>query len=155
MKKGARIAMAAALGLALFSSLVVFAPRHSHADPKETRLLFSFVTNQVGYDTGIIISNTSSNPFSTPAQSGTCTLYFYGPTAPASPVTTLSIASGSTYAVLLSSLAPGYQGYMIADCNFGFAEGVMFLSTPSGGSSAISGGYTAKVLPLDTPLKNN
>jgi hypothetical protein len=154
MKRSARIAIAAAIGLALFSSLVAFAPRHSHADPKETRLLFSFVTNQVGFDTGITISNTSSNPFGTPAQSGTCTLYFYGPTAPASPVITESIASGTTYAVVLSSLAPGYQGYMIADCNFGFAEGVVFLSAPSA-SSTISGGYTAKVLPLDTPLKNN
>lgn len=38
-----------------------------------TNLLFPFVTNQAGYDTGLAIASTSSDPFGTALQSGTCT----------------------------------------------------------------------------------
>ena len=39
-----------------------------------TNLLFPYVTNANGFDTGIAISNTSADPFSTATGSGTCTL---------------------------------------------------------------------------------
>ena len=57
-------------------------------------LLFPFVTNQAGYDTGVAIANTSSDPFKTAVQSGNVTLNYYGSTtgggaAPAAQTTTL------------------------------------------------------------------
>jgi hypothetical protein len=44
----------------------------------QTNLLFPFVTNQAGFDTGIAISNTSKDPFGTATQAGVCSLYYYG-----------------------------------------------------------------------------
>lgn len=46
--------------------------------PTVTRLLFPFVTNQSGFDTGIAISNISKDPFGTLHQEGTCTIHCYG-----------------------------------------------------------------------------
>jgi len=119
-------------------------PTPTPAPPSTTRLLFSFVTNQAGYDTGIAISNTSSDPFGTKPESGTCTLSFFGAAAPSAPVTTSSIASGTTYTTLASINAPGFQGYMIADCGFNFAHGFAFVT--SLGAHSFSAGYSAVVL---------
>jgi hypothetical protein len=41
-------------------------------------LLFPFVTNQHGFDTRIVIANTSLDPFGTTPQQGPVTFYFYG-----------------------------------------------------------------------------
>ena len=83
----------------------------------QTNLLFSYVTNQAGYDTGIAIANTSTDPFgkggATP-QNGNCTLNFYGTGAPSAAVVTPTINGGSIFAQVLSSFAPGFGGYMIA-----------------------------------------
>jgi len=46
--------------------------------PCVTNLLFPFITSQLGFDTGIAISSTSSDPYGTSLQSGTCTLNWYG-----------------------------------------------------------------------------
>jgi hypothetical protein len=48
--------------------------------PCRTILLFPYVTNQAGFDTGIVISNTSKDPIGTTNQAGVCTLYYYGNT---------------------------------------------------------------------------
>lgn len=45
-----------------------------------TSLLFPFVTNQSGFDTGIVISNTSQDILGTPTTRGACSIYFYGGT---------------------------------------------------------------------------
>ena len=115
----------------------------------QTMLLFSFVTNQAGFDTGITISNTSKDPFGTPEESGTCTLYFYeGATNPA-PVTTPSVAAGTTYATLASVTVPGFQGYMIADCNFRNAHGWAFVSDL--GARTLAASVQALVLTVPRP----
>ncbi|HTS46921.1 MAG TPA: hypothetical protein VMH05_03195, partial [Bryobacteraceae bacterium] len=41
-------------------------------------LLFPFVTNTGGFDTGIAIANTTMDPYGTTPQNGTITLYYYG-----------------------------------------------------------------------------
>src|ERR1700687_3306426 len=41
-------------------------------------LLFPFITNQSGFNTGIAIANTTSDPFGTATQAGKVTLFFYG-----------------------------------------------------------------------------
>jgi hypothetical protein len=101
-----------------------------------TTLLFPFVTNQLGFDTGIAISNTSSDLLalkngapinSVNAQSGTCSLNFFGDNAPADAVVTSSVATGKTYAAAASTLAPGFQGYAIAVCNFQYAHGFAYV----------------------------
>jgi hypothetical protein len=118
-----------------------------------TVLLFPFVTNQAGFDTGIAIANTSTDPFGTTPQSGTCTLnWFSGANSPP-PVTSpiigpLGVAPNqSVYTALLSSptIAPGFQGYMIATCNFQFAHGFAFISDI--GAQKLAEGYLALVIP--------
>src|SRR5438128_1785355 len=77
----------------------------------KTRLLFPFVTNIQGFDTAIAVSNTGVDSTGTVGISGTATIYFFGPGAPA-PVTTGTIAAGTTYTTLISLTAPGYNGYI-------------------------------------------
>jgi len=120
-----------------------------------TILLYPFVTNQAGLDTGIAIANTSQDPFTTgsnvtAAQSGSCRLTWYGgtvaaPTTAPPPTDTGSIAGGATYAQDVLNLAPGFQGYMIAVCNFQYAHGFAFISDV--GARNLAMGYLAVVLP--------
>jgi hypothetical protein len=115
----------------------------------QSDLLFTFLTNQAGFDTGFEIANTSTDPFGTPAQNGTCTLNWYG-TGPAAgtATTTPSIASGNYYVNLVSSAAAGFQGYMIAVCNFQFGHGFAFISDGYGQPGrGLAQGYLASIIP--------
>lgn len=121
-----------------------------------TNLLFPFVTNQGGFDTGIAISNTSADPFGTAPQSGTCKLNYYGQTtgggaAPSAQTTTSPIAGGQTLVATLSSggtngiaATPGFQGYIIAQCNFLYGHGFAFISDV--GAQKLAQGYVALIL---------
>jgi hypothetical protein len=124
-------------------------------NPCTTNLLFPFVTNQAGFDTGIAIANTSKDPFGTSTQSGACTLNYYGQTAgggaPPSPQTSAVIAAGDTAVFTLSAggthgitATPGFQGYIIAQCRFQYAHGFAFISDL--GAAKLSHGYVALVL---------
>lgn len=62
--------------------------------PCTTTLLFPFITNQAGFDTGIAVMNTTTDPFGTKPQNGTCAFNFYGQNAPPQFVTP-NIASGN------------------------------------------------------------
>jgi hypothetical protein len=116
-----------------------------------TVLLFPFITNQLGFDTGLAIANTSTDPFGTTPQSGSCVANYYGANAP--PVgdfvtdksTPTTIASGTTGVTLASTVAPGFQGYMIATCSFQFAHGFAFISDI--GARNLAMGYLALVIP--------
>jgi len=116
-----------------------------------TSLLFPFVTNQLGFDTGIAISNTSTDPFGTlgaTAQAGTCSLNFYGSGAPSpANVTTPNVPTGTVFTQVLSGVAAGFQGYMIAQCNFQFAHGFAFITDGVGVNGGLSQGYLAGVIP--------
>jgi hypothetical protein len=107
----------------------------------KTRLLFTFVTAQAGFDTALAISNTTADPFGTTPSAGTCTLNFFGFNAPPNPVTTSNIAAGTTNTNLASVIAPGFQGYVIATCNFPFAHGFTFISDV--GARNLATGYLA------------
>jgi len=128
-------------------------------NPCTTNLLFPFVSNQAGFDTGIAIANTSKDPFGTSTQSGACTLNYYGETAgggaPPSPQTSAVIAAGDTAVFTLSAggthgitATPGFQGYIIAQCRFQYAHGFAFISDL--GAAKLSHGYLALV--MDFPL---
>ena len=125
---------------------VVALPR-STAKPQA--LLFPFVVNQSGNDTGLAIANTSADPFGTGANAGTCSLKFYGDNAPSSTFVTPTIAAGSVYLNLASTLAPGFQGYLIANCNFSNAATVAFVADT--GARAIAGTEVAQLLTLPRP----
>jgi hypothetical protein len=119
--------------------------------PCETRLLFPFVSSAAGFDTGIAISNTTVDPFNTPAQSGPCTLFFYG-TPANSQQTSASIAAGAQLLMTLTngnsaqnlSAVPNFTGYMIARCNFQYGHGYAFISDL--GANKFAQGYIALVL---------
>jgi hypothetical protein len=117
--------------------------------PCTTSLLFPFITNQVGFDTGMAIMNTSTDPFGTKPQSGICQLNFYGQNAPAMYPTAI-IPSGNSWtpavgAWMASTIAPNFEGYMIAVCNFQMAHGYSFVSDL--GAQKLAHGSLALVLP--------
>ncbi len=59
-----------------------------------------------------------------------------------------SIATGTVYTTLASTTAAGFQGYMIAVCNFQLAHGFAFISDL--GARNLAMGYLALVLPNGT-----
>lgn len=121
--------------------------------PCATYLLFPYVTNAAGFETGIAISNTSLDNFgskgasSAATQSGTCTLNFYGSsTASSNPAaaTTASIAGGTVSPFTLTSVAgANFTGYMIANCGFQYAHGFAYIVYNFGTSSGAAMGYVA------------
>jgi hypothetical protein len=125
-----------------------------------TNLLFPFVTNMAGFDTGLAISNTSRDPFSGNAgrlQAGTCTINYYGRTqggpAPSAQTTNAAVEAGSHFAFVLSSGGelgitgtPGFQGYIIAQCRFQFAHGFAFITDGPVGQARVAEGYLALVM---------
>jgi hypothetical protein len=109
-----------------------------------TSLLYPYVVNVLGFDTGIAIANTSTDTFGTSPQQGTCTLNFYGSTAPSAAFTSANVATGTVYSTLASTVAPGFAGYMIATCNFQYAHGFAFVSDV--GARNLAMGYLALVI---------
>jgi len=152
---------AAAL-VGLPSSIPIFAPPTNTAlnGPTvtlcQTSILFPFVTNQLGFDTGIVLTNASTDNLGAAgrsvaaAQAGTCNLSFYGAGAP-TPATGVADPGGnlptaSTHAFLLSAVAPGFQGYMIAQCPFQWAHGFGFLAYNLTQANGAVEGFIAPVL---------
>jgi hypothetical protein len=112
----------------------------------QTSLLFPFLTNQAGFDTGFSIAATGTDPFGTGVGGGTCTLYMYGAGAPLTPPTLAIPSSGEGHSTV-STVAPNFQGYAIAVCPFTYAHGYAFISDGFGGPGrGLSEGYVAKVL---------
>jgi hypothetical protein len=122
-----------------------------------TILLFPYINNSGGLDTGLAIANTTQDPlpeFKTTAQKGKCVLTFYGTsgTVPAAPYDTSTdtayaagIQGGSFWQNTLSTIAPGFTGYAFAVCNFQLAHGFAFLSDLGLRNYAM--GYLALVIP--------
>jgi hypothetical protein len=140
--KSAAVALAA---LALLS-LSGAEPGTAAKAPPTTNLLFPFVTNQAGFDSALVIVNTSADPFDNPATDGACTLHFFGPSAPA-PTAPTPIAAGTEATFLASTVAPGFQGYVIATCTFPLGHGWMQLS--DAGQLSFAASYSALVLPAN------
>ena len=136
-------------------------------------LLFPFVTDQAGFDTGIAIANTSQDPgsllgFRAIPQDGTVTFYYYGigtPTGGAAPqpqtsnlvphgqVLTYDMFSGGgaigTGPNGLDNRASSFQGYIIAQAQFQYCHAFAFLSSLGNPNGGVSEGYLGIV--LDTP----
>ena len=136
----------------------------------QTTLLFPYVTNAAGFETGIAIANTTTDnligltattegtSFAAPTN-GTCILNFYGGQAVLGPFSTSTIGAfaagppviSPVYANTLSSIsgaAAGFTGYAIAACNFLDAHGFAFILDGSGtGTASGPEGYLATVIP--------
>ena len=141
-----------------------------------TLLLFPYVTNRNGFNTGIAISNTSRDdspgPFAEDGgaqpQTGPCTLYTYGGNnGPANPVSQLPVESnidvpaGGMYLMTLQTggvvkgpagadvgpigAAAGFEGYIIASCEFQYAHGYAFISDTQ--VARVAQGYLALIIP--------
>jgi len=131
--------------------------------PCQTVLLFPYVTNQAGFETGIAIANTSADNFGTVGQSGTCTFTFFGTVVnqggtpktntvtgvPASPIITPGASFVDTLSHTIGS-TNSFSGYMFANCNFQFAHGFAFISDAS--ATNLAEGYLALVVTNNTPL---
>jgi len=123
--------------------------------PCQTLLLFPYVTSQAGFDTGIAISNTSADPWSTLQTTGYCTLNFYGANAPTTAPQTPVIPPGTEWANTAYSYVPytgagtGFAGYIFATCNFQFAHGFAFVSDY--GARNLAMGYLALIVTNGTP----
>jgi hypothetical protein len=116
--------------------------------PCVTNLLFPYITSQFGFDTGLAISSTSTDPFGTSPQSGTCTLNWYGAAFTGATPTPV-VNSGTTFTTLtsttLSNVTGGFTGYMIAVCRFQYAHGFAFISDL--GARNLAMGYLALIIP--------
>jgi len=141
-----------------------------------TLLLFPYVTNRNGYNTGIAIANTSRDdnpgPFAVGGgaqpQTGPCTLYTYGgnngSTNPVSqlPVeSNVNVPAGGMYLMTLQTggvvlgpagenvgsvgAASGFEGYIIASCEFQYAHGYAFISDVN--VQRVAQGYLALIIP--------
>jgi hypothetical protein len=123
--------------------------------PCLTTLLFPYLTNAAGFDTGVAISATATDPFGTTPQSGTCTLNWYG-AAFTGATPTPNIPSGTTYSTLVSTtlnnVTGGFTGYMIAVCRFQYAHGFAFVSDL--GARNLAMGYLALIIPDPTSSTN-
>ncbi|MGA2877338.1 MAG: hypothetical protein ABSG13_00135 [Bryobacteraceae bacterium] len=129
--------------------------------PCSCNLLFPFVTNIAGFDTGVAIANTSTDPFGTSPQTGTVTLNYYGTTsgggaAPPKAVSS-AVAGGQELIFTVSNggnfgipATPGFEGYIIAQANFQFCHGFAFISDV--GAQKLAEGYLA--IQLDVPGLN-
>jgi len=131
--------------------------------PCTCNLLFPFVTNQGGFDTGIAIANTSQDPFNPlDLQSGVVLLNYYGNTtgggaAPPAFTTTSKVPGGQELIFTLSNggnfgtpATPGFQGYIIATAQFQYCHGFAFISDV--GAQKLAEGYLA--IQLDIPFLN-
>jgi hypothetical protein len=117
----------------------------------QTNLLFPYVSNQLGFDTGLALANTSIDPFGTPTETGSCNLNFYG-TGPPYPNTGVPAPGGnqiggSVSTFLLSNVAPGFAGYIIAVCSYNFGHGFAYITDNLAQDNGLSIGYLAPILP--------
>jgi hypothetical protein len=127
-------------------------------DSCATHLLFPYVTNLGGFDTGIAISNTSLDEYGTSPQAGACTIYPFTGGAGLASFATASIAAGTTWAALIDGAstpivaANSFSGYIIADCDFQYAHGFAFITQV--GTFLGTEGYLALIIP-DPPKPRN
>ncbi len=114
-----------------------------------TTLVFPYVTNAGGFDTGIAITNATaglsdSGQYSAKATGtpGGYTIYFYGTNAPTAPVTSSAATPAGTVGTpfLLSTVAAGFDGYLIVTADFSDAHGFALIT-----NGTITEGYLAIV----------
>jgi len=148
-------------------------------------LLFPYVTQAPGYDTGIAVANTTMDPYGTTNQFGAVQFWYYGALAnggaapgtqctnTASPGTcpgTSTVAAGQvlTYTLYngsaqwgLDNRGAGFTGYMIVQAQFQYCHAFAFIGGLGGGpavnssTNGLSEGYLALVLDAPTFIRGS
>jgi hypothetical protein len=127
-----------------------------------TTLLFPFVTNRFGFDTGIAVSNTSEDWKGTQQQRGVCMVHYIGnigddgARVPMDETSTI-IEGGEQMTFTLSAGnpvwdlvgAPDFQGFLVIMCEFQWAHGYAFITDGAAGIPTLAQGYLALVLQYD------
>jgi len=117
-----------------------------------TTLLFPYLTNTSGFDTGVVIANASTGVGSAvTAAAGSCNVTFYGTggtggatAATAATYNTGSVASMTSANFAVSTVNAGFSGYGVAICNFTGAHGYAFIYTS--GFGGLASDYLAPIL---------
>jgi len=132
-------------------------------------VLFPFVANALGFDTGLAIANTSLDPGSTYGflgvpQPGTVTLWYYGDMSGGAAVpgsqTSTTVQPGHVLTYVLSTgstqygldgRGAGLTGYIIAQSQFQYCHAYAFISAQGAGptSPGTSEGYLGIILDHD------
>jgi hypothetical protein len=122
----------------------------------QTVLLFPYLTTVTGFETGIAIANTTTDPFKTTPQQGICNLYWYNTNGANPPTTATGIVnSGQTLTALASATGyagPNFTGYMIAQCYFQLAHGTAVVTDY--GAQKIVSVYLALVVGTGTAARD-
>jgi hypothetical protein len=131
------------------------------AEEQKTYLLFPWVTQGSGFDTGLAICNAGSDPLGTHGHPGACIFHYFGTMGDGSPapppqasalVTPGSVCTSTLYngsaQWLLDNRGAGFSGYIIVECNFPDAHGYAHIGRLGAASDAIgpSSGYLATVI---------
>ena len=109
-------------------------------DPCETSMMFPFVTNMYGYDTGLALTNGSD-------YAGTCMIEFQGGDGSPDDMTTMSVMPQSTMTYVLSGIAMGFQGFLDVTCDFEKGQGLAIITDGAGATPSLAHGYIAIVEP--------
>jgi hypothetical protein len=122
----------------------------------QTTLLFPFVTNQLGFDTGIALTNagvdnlgTAGKQLAATQTAATCTFGFYSTPAldtPTMPDPAGPLAPGTTRTFSISGVQPGFQGYMMIQCPMLYVHGFAFITYDLVANNGVAEGYLAEVL---------
>ncbi len=118
----------------------------------KSNLLFPFIVNGGGYETGLAVVNTTKDPWGTQSQAGNCTVTFYGKSGTSDVCLTQqskSIAGGQFISWTLGGggdvpATPNFTGYAIASCNFQYGHGFAFITDTR--VERVAHGYLALVL---------
>ena len=124
-----------------------------------TRLLFPFVTNTAGFDSGLSVANTGRDSTGTVGRAGSCTIHYFGTVgvgaAPAPQTTSTPIPVGGLLTFVLSSGGnfgiagtPNFQGYLEIVCDFPFAHGYGLLTDGPIGQARVGASLPVLVLPV-------
>jgi hypothetical protein len=119
-------------------------PGSAAGESSPTGLLFPLVSSAAGFDTAIVVANTTADPFGFTPQTGKISFYYYGNPALGTPQVTGPIAAGKLFEFQVSTIVPGFTGYIIAVCEFAGAYGYANITDNAHRSNA---GYLAIVLP--------
>jgi hypothetical protein len=90
--------------------------------PCRSSLLFPYASAAGGENTRLVLDNLTSDTPGTTPQAAPCRLRFRGPGAP-SEHTTPPVPPGGQVEVSLASVAPGFSGHVVAECDFEAAAG--------------------------------
>ena len=113
-------------------------PEVLRVDSCDTSMMFPFLTNQAGYDTGVALTNPTK-------VDGSCSIELVA-NGRAAMTESMPIEAMSTIVFILSGMAAGFQGHAEASCSFTGGSAFVFISNgfqQMGGTTAAQG-YVVK-----------